>query len=177
MVGTAEQALDTVGKRVAHARGIKGYKNPAALAKALTAHGFPVSRQAIGSLERGAVDQPRQPLIRALAAVLDLPEDYLLYGTRDDEHTFLVELGGLVKDLSDGQQDQLLYLANAMAQETRAKRLADLSDQEAEVIALWRTADPAVRVAMLGGLREGMAPVPAARTSRTVGQGQSGRSA
>lgn len=165
--------LKTVGERVARLRSARGIKNPAALARLIEESGYSVQRQTMSALERNKIDQPRQGLINALAQVLKTTPEYLLHGERSDEHPFNEQVRGLLPDLSDAQQDQLLYLANEMAKDTRRQRgeqeamkRAGLSDEEAEVLAWFRSSGATMQSATLAGIRSGTAQPRPARKPR-----------
>lgn len=126
--------LETVGGRVAHLRASRGVKTPAALARLVYEKtGYEVERQTLAALERNPTHRPRAGLLRAIAVSLGAPdeEEYLLHGPRPGDSTFSAELRGLLTDLTEPQQDQILLLANEMAKETRARR-----EQEAKQAAL-----------------------------------------
>lgn len=154
--------LNTIGGRIASLREARKIKSAGELARLVNATGYEVSRQAVGMLERGGVDTPRMGLIEALADVLDTTPEYLLYGPRIGEDGFVVELSGLAPDLEQAQRDQLLWLANDMARETRARReeamklsAAGLSEDEAELLRLYRGSSTLGRSAAIGALRGG----------------------
>ena len=173
MAGTPE----TIGQRVTSLREARKIKSAGELARLLGTVGFEVSRQAVHALERGAVDSPRKGLIEALAKVLDTSPEFLLYGPREWEDSFVVELTGLAPDLTSVQRDQLLWLANDMAKETRARRLDELSEEEVEWVRLLRAQSPALRDRLLEEAREVAEPPAHQGAQRQAGQPRRGRSA
>jgi len=145
MAGQAQ--LLTVGERVARLRAARGIKTPAALARLVTESGVRVTRQTMSMLERNKIDQPRIGLINALAEVLETSAEYLTHGERAGDHPFNEQVRGLLPDLTDHQQDQLLYLANEMAKETREVRMREAVAGNAEETELLRRFRARVRPA------------------------------
>lgn len=143
----------TLGERITHARSVKGIKSPAALARLIEERGYPITRQSMANIEADRVENPRPELLEHVAAVVGLTVEELRYGPRAEDTLFLAEMRGLEGDLTSGQRDQLLYLANEMAKETRAAREAEakrraeeaLSEEEREWLAAFRAAAPAQR--------------------------------
>ena len=181
MAGSTSTVVgETLGARVAHARAVKGIRGPAELARHISDKGVKITRQAIAAIERDAVDTPRQALLEAMAEVLGLTVEELLHGPRTGDSLFVAQVRGLEPDLSTHQRDQLLYLANSMATETRAQRAeiaamkrAELSDAEAEVLAWFRSSGATMQTATLEGIRSGTAtPRPARKPRQAAGSRQ-----
>lgn len=152
MVGTAS-GLETVGGRVAAARRAAFIKNAAELARLVSARGYSVTRQTVRNIERDR-HVPRPDLMEHIAAVLGVPAEQLRYGPREGESFRIEQLRALTPDLEDHQWERLVWLAQDMAAETRARRAAaavtELRADEAELIEAYRAAQTdAARTAIL----------------------------
>lgn len=163
--------LETVGGRVAHLRGVRGVKTPAELHRLVEKTGYGVRRQTLAALERNAIQRPRAGLIHAIAVALHAEdqEDYLLHGPRQGETQFSNELSGLLVDLTEPQQDQLLLLANEMAKETRARReeatQQAVTEQEGRLLEAVRAAPSGTLEALLQQAQRATTTPTAAETS------------
>lgn len=140
----------TVGQRIRRAREARYIRSARELARLVSESGFPISAQAISRIEGGAV--PRPSLLHAIATVLGMPEDDLRHGPRNGEAFFVDQIRALQEDLEDHQRDRLVWLANDMAAETRARRastVTELSADEAALIAAYRAQSPQTQRALL----------------------------
>lgn len=131
----------TVGQRIKKAREGRYIRSARELARLVTEHGVSVSSQAMSRIEGGS--NPRPALLTAIAEVLDIPEDELRHGPREGEAFFVSQIKSLQDDLDQYQRDRLVWLAQDMAAETRARRVSmvsELSADEAALVAAYRAA-------------------------------------
>lgn len=139
----------TVGQRIKKAREGRYIRSARELARLVTEHGVSISPQALSRIEAGA--NPRPALLTAIAEVLDIPEDELRHGPRDGEAFFVSQIKSLQDDLDQYQRDRLVWLAQDMAAETRARRasmVTDLNADEAALIAAYRAQSAAAQRAI-----------------------------
>jgi len=158
----------TIGERIAHAAGARGYQTAKALADAVTESGFEVTKQTMANVWANRT-APRDRLLVALEPIIGLTVEEMRFGPRDGDSLFCAELRGVEVDLTPEQQDTLLYLANKMAAETRTARAAEearkqlaasLTDEELEWVRLLRAASPVERrdALAVAGAEIGQAP-------------------
>jgi transcriptional regulator with XRE-family HTH domain len=148
------KSRDTLGGRVANLMATKGIASARALGLAMQAKGYEVSRATLSNIIADRVDTPRAENIRALAEFFEVPEDDLYHGPRSGEAFFLSELKGIQDHLTEYQRDQLLYLANSMAAETKRiredeARRAAVTDDELSLLEQLRQAPPGTLDALL----------------------------
>lgn len=143
MAGSPDTA--TIGGRVEAARRSRGLKSAAALADAVNeafGPGFTTTRQTISALERTPSYRPHADLIDAIAHVLEIPADALRYGAPTGETFHITQLRTFEGVLEDYQWERLIWLAQDMAEEARARRAAESPALSLASIDEW-LADPA----------------------------------